>query len=716
MDNLKNMTVVKRDGTEVPFDSEKIYNAVEKAYISVGKPLLCRGEWPDDYIWQITEWVMLKIASTEVLKISVEEIQDIVEEMLMEEVPNVAKAYILYRQKRTEARMAKSEMMKNVEKLVQEMNHDNANTQNSAASKMYGIAESVSKEYFLSKMSARHAENHRKGRIYIHDLGYYGLTWNCFFNPLGKMLKNGFDNGVGYIRPPKRIASAVALACIILQSSQNDMFGGQGFLNFDTDLAPYVAKEREWQRSNMKNGSEEDVEEATEKAVYQAMEAFVYNMNTMRSRSGAQVTFSSVCFGTDTSEDARMISRNLFKAYMAGLGNGENPIFPNLCYRLKDGINLHKGEPNFDITELAIECVGKRIQPRFVFADSPAYDGLSLSDIGTMGCRTAIRSNINSDERHHGSDAKGNLFFNTISLPYLALEAKRKCEENKEPDLRYVFNKILFEAVTDAIDELLERYEVVKNFRVKDIPFVGQWYMGSDGNGDGLKPDDTVESMVRHGSLSVGFVGLAECLNVLVGHHHGESREAQELGLDIVGYIRGRTNVATEKYRLNIVTFATPAESSCYTLLKKARDEFGIVEGVTDKEYFTNSTHLPVSFECDMKKKIDIEAPYHLLCNGGHIFYIETGSSPKWNPSGVLKTLQYIAKSGIVYGGLNWQHNYCNKCGWQGSLGNNDKEPICPRCGSKDIKITRIITGYLSTTDHFNAGKLAESGDRTAHA
>lgn len=224
MDNLKNMTVVKRDGAEVPFDSEKIYNAVKKAYISVEKPLLCRGEWPDDYAWQITEWVMVEIASTEVLKISVEEIQDIVEEMLMEEVPNVAKAYILYRQKRTEARTAKSEMMKNVEKLVQEMNHDNANTQNSAASKMYGIAESVSKEFFLSKMSARHAENHRKGRIYIHDLGYYGLTWNCFFNPLGKMLKNGFDNGVGYIRPPKRIASAVALACIILQSSQNDMF------------------------------------------------------------------------------------------------------------------------------------------------------------------------------------------------------------------------------------------------------------------------------------------------------------------------------------------------------------------------------------------------------------------------------------------------------------------------------------------------------------
>ena len=224
MENLRGVTVVKRDGTEVSFDSEKIYNAVEKAYVSVGKPLLCCGEWPDDYVWQITEWVMSEIAFIEADKISVEEIQDIVEKMLMEEDTVVAKAYILYRQKRTEARMAKSEMMKNVEKLVQEMNHDNANTQNSAASKMYGIAESVSKEYFLSKMSARHAENHRKGRIYIHDLGYYGLTWNCFFNPLGKMLKNGFDNGVGYIRPPKRIASAVALACIILQSSQNDMF------------------------------------------------------------------------------------------------------------------------------------------------------------------------------------------------------------------------------------------------------------------------------------------------------------------------------------------------------------------------------------------------------------------------------------------------------------------------------------------------------------
>lgn len=277
MNDLKNMIVVKRDGTEVPFDSEKIRMAIEKAFVAA------EHDRAKEEATRATGVVYEGIPHDERdANISVEEIQDIVENVLMKNYPDVAKAYILYRQKRTEARMSKSEMMKNVEKLVQEMNHDNANTQNSAASKMYGIAESVSKEYFLSKMSKRHAENHRKGRIYIHDLGYYGLTWNCFFNPLGKMLKNGFDNGVGYIRPPKRIASAVALACIILQSSQNDMLGGQGFLNFDTDLAPYVAKEREWQ---LRNGAK-DVEEATEKAVYQAMEAFVYNMNTMRSRSG----------------------------------------------------------------------------------------------------------------------------------------------------------------------------------------------------------------------------------------------------------------------------------------------------------------------------------------------------------------------------------------------------------------------------------------------
>ncbi|MBO5652394.1 MAG: hypothetical protein J5908_13085, partial [Selenomonas sp.] len=300
-----------------------------------------------------------------------------------------AKAYILYRQKRTEERERNSSLNKEIAKYYTTINKDNANAANgSAASKMYSVAEAATKRYNLANMTPKYADNHKKGRIYIHDLGYYGVTFNCFFNPLGKMLEHGFNNGVGMVRPPKRIGTAVALACIILQSSQNSMFGGQGFLNFDTDLAPYVTKEYEYWLGVGYNAPRSgtvahiDVKsfamEMTDRAVYKAMEQFVYNCNMMRSRSGAQVTFSSVNFGTDTSWQARMISKNLFKAYIAGLGHGENPIFPNLCYRVKKGINLAIGEPNYDLTLLALDCVGKRIQPRFVFCDSPAYDGLPL--------------------------------------------------------------------------------------------------------------------------------------------------------------------------------------------------------------------------------------------------------------------------------------------------------------------------------------------------
>lgn len=704
------MVVIKHDGRVEGFKSKKVHNAVLKTTMSV------YGKFNEQLAEKVAK-EMDKKFNTVNGEVSVDTIHDNVEKSLMKHDKKCAKEYILYRQKRNEVRMAKSNLMKNVGTLVAEMNHDNANTQNSAASKMYGIAESVSKPYFLSRMTPKFAENHKKGIIYIHDLGYYGLTWNCFFNPLGDMLSRGFDNGVGSIRPPKRISSAVALSCIILQSSQNDMFGGQGFLRFDTDLATYAEKEYEWQKKRIEDdmkvvsGGYVNHEKAeklalqhTEKAVYQAMEAFVYNMNTMRSRSGAQVTFSSVNFGTDESKWARMISKNLFKAYIAGLGNGENPIFPNLCYRFKKGINAKPGEPNFDITDLALDCIGKRIQPRFVFADSPAYKGMSLDNIGTMGCRTAVRGNVNGSV---DTNARGNLFFNTISLPYVALEAKRRAKENGT-DVMDEFTSYFHEVVSDAINELLERYDVVKNLKVKDIPFVGQWWQGHEG----LNPDDTVEQMVKNGSLSVGFLGLAECLTALIGKHHGESKKAQELGLKIIGYIRYETDAATEKYHLNFATFASPAESACYTLLKKCRNEFGIVDGVTDKEYFTNGNHVPVSCHVDMKQKVDIEAPYHLLCNAGDIFYIEVGRSPKYNKEGLLKLLNYIADSGIVYGGVNWVMDFCNDCHYQGTF----PDGKCPKCGSTNYKETKIITGYLSTEDHFNAGKVAESRDRISHA
>lgn len=675
------MQVIKRDGRIEPFDYEKIQNAVEKACKAVGVSVpVFSLEWGTENI------------------VTVDQIHDKVEKALMVHAPIVAKAYILYRNKRNEIRMNKSSLMQAVGEIAKTMHNDNANTQNSSASKMYGIAEAVSKIYFLSQQKPLHAEWHKKGKVYQHDLGYYGLTWNCFFNPLGSMLANGFTNGVGTIRPPKRIGSAVALACIILQSSQNSMFGGQGFLRFDTDLAPYVAKEYGYWKRLYKD--EKLAYEATERATYQAMEAFIYNMNTMRSRSGAQVTFSSVNFGTDIEPWAKMVSRNLLKAYIAGLGHGENPIFPNLCYKLKDGVNLHKGEPNFDLTELAIECVGKRIQPRFVFCDSPAYAGMPLDNIGTMGCRTAVRGDINTD-CDADTDARGNLFFHTINLPYLALESEG-CTSK--------FFENLNNTLDVVIDELLERYDVVKNLKVKDVPFVSQWWQGHRG----LTEEDSVEPMIKHGSLAVGFVGLAECLTVLTGKHHGENKLSQSLGLIIIERIREATDKATKKYHLNFSCFATPAESACYTLLKAIRNEFGVIAGVSDKEYLTNSFHVPVSCNLDLKEKLDIEAPYHLLCNGGAIFYSELGGSPADNPEGVLKGLQNIAKSGVVYGGLNFQQNQCRKCGTQFATDNTD-EPVCPHCGSHEVTVTRIITGYLSTLDKFNAGKVAESNDRVAH-
>ncbi len=699
------MKVLKRDGRIQEFSKDKIYDAVYQAASRVNEDdaAVVADEIADDIESLFCGWT---------IDVTVDFIHDTIERFLMQDYPTVAKEYITYRQHRSDVRENKSSLMDTIEEISGEMHKDNANTNNSAASKMYGIAEAANKEFILRRMlKPIHAENHRKGKVYINDLGYYQQTFNCFFNPIGQMLANGFNNGVGRIRSPKRIGSAMALVAIILQSSQNSLFGGQGVVNFDTDLVPYVEREyifwhallcdmitREPKETGDEYSDRISAESMrfTEHSVYQACEAFVYNMNTMRSRSGAQVTFSSVNFGTDTSEFGRMISRNLLKAFMAGLGDGENPVFPNLCFRVKSGVNLEPGTPNYDLFQLAIECVGLRIQPRFVFADSPAY--LKWTDAATMGCRTAVRSNINGSTN---PDARGNLAFNNISLPYVALESSMYGSINTG---NFWYN--LEETIDQAIDQLYERYKVILRLKLKDVPFVAEWYQGHEG----LSPDDTIEPMVKNGSLSVGFIGLAECLKVLVGKHHGESKEAQQLGLNIVRFIRKKTDEATERYGLNFSTFATPSESACYTLLKKARERFGVIEGVTDKEYFTNSSHLPVDFACDIQKKIDIEAPYHLLCNAGHILYVEAGGSTKFNPQGAEEVIRYMAKSGAVYGGINWSHAFCTDCGYQGSFQGN-----CPKCGSSDIKETSIITGYLSTIDRFNPGKVAELKARAGH-
>lgn len=668
------MQVIKRDGRVENFDENKIVSAVERACKDVGEDSKAAVSY-------VTGVISFDTAGRE--SVTVDEIHGMVEKALMKQHPEVAKAYIIYRQHRTDVRESKSALMDAIAEISAEMHKDNANMGNSAASKMYGIAEAANKHYVLSHLlKAMHAENHKLGRVYINDLGNYQHTINCFFNPIGKMLAQGFDNGIGSIRPPKYIASALALTAIIFQSSQNDMFGGQGIVNFDTALAPYVKAEYEHQGEDWKK---------TDRAVYQACEAFVHNLNTMRSRPGSQVPFTSVNFGTDTDVFAKIISRNLLRAFIAGLGDGENPLFPNLCFRIKKGVNLTPEDPNYDLFQLALECVGKRIQPRFVFADSPAFP--NWCDAATMGCRTLVLSNINGDS---SPEARGNIAFNNINLPMLALET---------PDAN-AFMRNLEATVEQAIDQLYERYKTVARLKCKDLPFVSQWYQGHEG----LGPNDSIEPMMRNGSLSVGFIGLAEALIVLTGKHHGESSASQELGLNIVRTIRRMTDAATQRYHLNFSTFATPSESACYTLLKKTTNRFGIVEKVTDKEYFTNSFHLPVGFHTDIKTKIDTEAPYHLLCNAGAIMYVELGSSPQFNPQGLEQVIRYMSQSGAVYGGINWTHDFCKDCHKQGTF-----DTACPYCGSTNIRRTAIITGYLAPEDRFNPGKAAELKARASH-
>lgn len=694
------MRVIKRDGRTESFDESKVYNAV---MLASGRTVLAMGSL--DIAMEISRYIKKSLNGVE--DIPVDAVHDMVERRLMIRYPEVAKEYITYRSNRTDIRESRSSIMDSIEAISQEMHKDNANTNNSAASKMYGIAEAANKAYVLSKLlKPIHAENHRKGIVYINDLSYYQHTFNCFFNPIGAMLKHGFDNGVGSIRSPKRIGSAMALVAIILQSSQNSMFGGQGIVNFDGDLAEYVQAEYDyWGNHWIFIDSNVDQDNyamtMTAKAVYQACEAFVYNMNTMRSRSGAQVTFSSINFGTDTTWQGRMVSRNILKAYIAGLGNGENPIFPNLCFRVKSGVNKEPGTANYDIYRLALECVGNRIQPRFVFADA-SFNKDSWETSATMGCRTAVRSDVNGDGN---PDARGNLAFNNISLPYLAFDTLERLRyyDGTHKDF---FMETLNEVCDQAIDQLYERYRVIKNLKVRDVPFVAQWYQGHEG----LSQDDTVEPMVKHGSLSMGFIGLAEALTVLFGKHHGESEEAQRFGLEIVEFMRRKTDEATARYGLNFSTFATPSESACYTLLKLCRQRFGEVVGVTDKEYFTNSSHLPVGFRCTMQHKIDIEAPYHKYCNAGHIMYVEMLCSPKNNTDAVEIIVNYMAEHDVAYGGINWVHSFCEDCKYQG-----DFKEECPKCHGHNIKVTAIITGYLSEQQRFNQGKVAELHDRVAH-
>lgn len=664
----------KRDGRLAEFTESKITDAIFKAAQAVG------GE-DRTLAMELTLEVMRFLRDEFTDRIfSVEDVQDAVEKVLIERGhARTAKAYILYRAHRTRIREAKSELMDAVEEILVETNRENANISNSPSAKMLQIASAASKRYYLSRMiPPEQAQAHTTGEIHIHDLDFYGKTLTCVQIPLGRLLREGFNNGHGYIRPPKRPASATAQAAIILQSSQNDMHGGQSFPFFDTDIAQFV-------------------KDADDNEIYQAMEAFIYNLNSMHSRAGAQVPFSSLNIGTDTSPEARQVVKNLLLAYEKGLGKGENPIFPNIIFRVKEGINLNEGEPNYDLFKLAVRVASRRMNPTFSFMDS-SFNSPYGSEVSYMGCRTRVIGNVNGPEV---SEGRGNLSFTTINLPRVAIKSGTNIDK---------FYRELERVLDVAIGQLYHRYKVQADLKVRDMPFLmGQaLYLDSEE----LKPNESIAEAIKHGTLSVGFIGLAETLQALIGKHHGESEDANELGLQIIEFMRKKMEEATRESNLNYTLLATPAEGLSGRFVRLDRKEFGVIKGVNDKDYYTNSFHIPVSHEIGIFDKIAIEGPYHKFCNAGHISYIEFPSPPIHNLEAIETVLRHMKASDIGYAGINFPVDYCIDCNYTGVI-NKDE---CPMCGSIDIKRVRRITGYLSTVDRFNDAKQAELHDRLPHS
>ena len=666
-------SIRKRDGREVLFDETKITDAIFKAARAVG------GEDKQTAMELTISVLKLLKKQYNGNMFGVEDIQDVVEKVLIEAGhARTAKAYILYRDGRTRMREAKGDLMDAVAEILEETSRENANISNSPSAKMLQIASSASRKYYLTRLIPEEmSQAHLRGDIHIHDLDFYGKTLTCIQIPLNKLLTEGFNTGHGYIRPPKRLSTATALATIILQSSQNDMHGGQSFAFFDRDITPFVADDSDFE-------------------IYQAMEAMIYNLNSMHSRAGAQVPFSSLNVGTETSEKARLVVKNLLLAYEAGLGKGENPIFPNIIFRVKEGINFNPGDPNYDLFQLAIRVASKRLNPTFSFMDS-SFNSPFDTEVSYMGCRTRVIANRRGPAV---TDCRGNLSFTTINLPRVALYAERDMEE---------FYSRLKAVMELCFKQLYHRYQVQAKLKVRDMPFVmGQkLYLDSEN----LKPDDTIEEAIKHGTLSVGFIGLAEALTALTGRHQGEDEESQALGLEIIAFMRSMIDQAQEQYDLNYTLLATPAEGLSGRFVRMDRREFGLVPGVTNKTYYTNSFHVPVDYPVNAFDKIKIEGPYHKHCNAGHICYVEIGSPPVNNPEAVETIIRHMRDCDVGYGGINFPVDFCNNCKMLGVIDGDS----CPRCVSADISRVRRITGYLSTTDRFNDAKLSELSDRTTH-
>lgn len=691
--------VVKRDGREVEFNTDKIRNAIKKASNEVGESL------KESEVLICIQRVIKYIEESQKEKVSVEEVQNLVEKSLVDSGhTNIEKAYSAYRRERTRVRDIKSDLMKVIKKIGVETDRDNANVGNNFSSKLLRIASESNKWHNLYNMPKHLAKAHELGELYFHDLDSYNLTTNCLHIPTGEVLSRGFNTGYGTIKAPKRIETAAELSCILLQSTQNDMFGGQSHPDFDNDMAQFIEPTRnEIREELLELGIEEKrlddlVEKKLRSRIHQAMQGVVYNLNTMHSRAGSQVPFSSVNLGMPNSNDAALICEIFLREYEKGLGKGEQPIFPNIIFRVKKGVNREQDDPYYYLFKIACEVASKRMNPTFMNIDADFnkeyYDKGYIP--ATMGCRTYLMKNVNGEP---GCKGRGNIAPITINLPRIGIEANK--DINK-------FFEILQNRLTLAKEALLHRYSILKKLKVKDLPFVaGQGLMRGS---EDLMPDDSIEPILKQGTWAIGFIGLAETLYALIGSHNGETDEARNLGLKIIKFIREYTDKLVEETQLNWSCYATPAEGLSGKFIKKDKKIYGVIKGVTDKEYYTNSFHIPVNYNISIKDKIDIEAPYHKLCNAGHISYIELDDSP--SPEVIMEIINYAYKrTNISYIGINFHIRYCKECGT--SIENNLNS--CPKCNSKNIQGISRVTGYLSLDERFGPGKYEERLDRRSH-
>ena len=731
-------TIIKRDGRVVGYNEEKIKAAIRKAMLATEL-----GE-DENLINKITD----RITMTGKDQMTVEDIQDRVElELMKSPRKEVAKRYIAYRDQRSIARRAKTRdiFLEIIEAKNNDITRENANMNtDSPAGMMMKFASETTKPFvddYLLSAEAREAV--RNGYLHIHDKDYYPTkSLTCVQHPLDKILLGGFNAGHGESRPAKRIETASVIACISLETAQNEMHGGQAIPAFDFYLAPFVRSSFIEEVKNLEalsgkdlskhydyrpadfvkksleglEGDERLIQHAVNRTVgrvHQAMEAFIHNMNTIHSRGGNQVVFSSINYGTDTSAEGRCVIRELLNSTYEGVGNGATAIFPIQIWKKKRGVNYDPADPNYDLYRLACKVTARRFFPNFVNLDATFnyHEKWKADDperykyeIATMGCRTRVFENRYGEKTSIG---RGNLSFSTINIVRMAIEVMNI--KDPEERIRRFFGK-LDEVLDIAARQLDDRFKFQATALAKQFPLV----MTRLWNGaDALGPNDRVEPVLNQGTLGIGFIGLAEALIALTGKHHGESEEAQALGLKIVSHMRSRANEFSEKYGHNYSVLATPAEGLSGKFTAKDRKSFGVIPGVTDKIYYTNSNHVPVYYKCSPRHKAKIEAPYHELTRGGHIFYVEIDGDATHNPQAIADIVDLMDKHNIGYCSVNHNSNRCKDCGYEDAAENLTE---CPKCHSHNIDKLQRITGYLvGTTDRWNSAKLAELNDRVVH-